>query len=131
MVFFRICRKIILFRDKSLGKTPSTVQILMPTPFWRRPRMGFWARASSRRVTTTPGDRTSARWMPPHRAMDRKITTNWQREQRRRAVAGKRALKITRRRRQATTGTCSGWAYGTIGNSLPLPLLTQILTVVG
>jgi hypothetical protein len=24
---------------------------------------------------------------------------------------------------------CSGWAYGTIGNPLPLPLLTQILTV--
>ena len=24
---------------------------------------------------------------------------------------------------------CSGWAYGTIGNTLPWPLLTQILTV--
>ena len=24
---------------------------------------------------------------------------------------------------------CSGWAYGTIGNPLPLPMLTQILTV--
>jgi hypothetical protein len=24
---------------------------------------------------------------------------------------------------------CSEWAYGTIGNPLPLPLLTQILTV--
>ncbi len=61
MVFFHLRRQIILPRDKSLGKTPSAVQILTPTPFRRRPCVGVWARASARRETTTAGDRTTAR----------------------------------------------------------------------
>ena len=41
--------------DKSRGKTPSAMQILTPTPFRRRLRVGVWARASSETVAGTLG----------------------------------------------------------------------------
>jgi hypothetical protein len=57
--------------------------------------MGVWAGALARWAMTTARDQTTARRMPPCCALDRKATTNWQREWQRRVVAGKRALKIT------------------------------------
>ena len=57
MVFFRLRLQIILPRNKSWGKTPSTRQILTLTPFRRRQRVGVLARALSATFPCTLGSR--------------------------------------------------------------------------